>query len=215
MANKESSTLNNFPDTDYRSQYWETPIWEKMGEPKSSFNLIDAFCPKCHYHTAWAKAKGWVVCGWCFTSLDIEIETEQQNFESKPRIFSDPNDYSDLLSAIAVHIESIPIVDKTIDCDRVVKNFTVKHGATRWKSLNHPEMVLLHNYIKLIFDIASSLNTLEYQTKESSCDRVSKFTNYVSAQTGEIYQNWQSLPENYLLILENKIKAAIAGSKTA
>jgi len=122
-------------------------------------------------------------------------------------------DFSDLLVNIPIRIEMIAITDKTIECDRIIEDFTAKYSVAKWKSLNYPEMVTLLAYLELTLNIASSLKVLEYKTKESSCDRASKFTNYVSAQTGEIYPNWQSLPENYLLILENKIKAAIAGLK--
>ena len=124
-------------------------------------------------------------------------------------------DFSDLLVKIPNRIEAIAFIDKTIRCDLLVTDFIAKHGVTSWKNLGYSEMGVLSTLLELRLDIASTLKVLEHKTKESSKDRASKFTNYVSAQTGEMYPNWQSLPENYLLILENKIKAAIAGLKTA
>lgn len=121
-------------------------------------------------------------------------------------------DFSDMLIRIPSFVESIAITDKTIDCDRLINQQT---GGANWKNFDYPEMASLLAYLKLIFDIASDLKSLERKTKVPSSDRVSKLMNYVSTKTGEIYPHWSAMPESYLLILNQKINSAIAEVKAA
>lgn len=71
--------------SNYRNQPWNKPVWEILKIPQSELNTITAFCPHCQYHTAWAKAKGFVSCAWCFKSIILDPQTEQKLFPENHR----------------------------------------------------------------------------------------------------------------------------------
>lgn len=77
--------MSKLPETHWRSQPNESPVWEKLGIPKSDLNTIDHFCPHCSYHTAWVRDKSWTVCGWCFESVGFNADFHKNGYDAYTR----------------------------------------------------------------------------------------------------------------------------------
>ena len=69
--------MSKLPETHYRSQSSQKPVWEMLEIPQSELHTIDYFCSKCHYHTAWVRHESWTICAWCCDPVSVNADVRK------------------------------------------------------------------------------------------------------------------------------------------